>query len=246
MIRPLPFLAAHLLLLVAPAAASAQFDFGARLGIGFAGGEYGTLLNSLTNDLDQALAVGGSVGYRIADGVSVGGFLNYLRPRYDSNIGRPITVSLAGSTYALEASAGDLQLGARGELLLGETQVAGRGVRPWGAIFAGWERLWFSYDATRTAGTGAASLSPKRSFSGWMGGVEAGLEVGVAQGVTVGPFFSFELGKFGSFEGDGTGVTTTGTAATTNTWQDASFDIASGNRALHYWTAVGLRGRYSL
>jgi hypothetical protein len=235
-------LAASIALLLGPAAALAQFDIGGRLGIGYAGGEYGLPANgALSSDLDESLALGIDGAYNFAPGIKVGAYVNYLRPRFDN--GRAQGIGSATS-YGLKASVNDIQLGLRVEAVMGDAKLAGYTARPWGALFGGWEKLWFSYDATRTSGAGPASLSPSRSFTGWTGGLEGGIEVTVSHKFSAGPFLAFGMGKFGAFSGSGTGAAPT--AGTPNTWADDSFAIPDRYQALHTWTTLGLRGRFSL
>jgi hypothetical protein len=241
-----------LVALLAPATALAEgrgFGLGARLGIGFAGGEYGGADGGLAGYLDQALVVGVDAGLEVAPAVEVGAFVTLQRPRFDTNkaVGSVPQVTLASpvsSSYRLEGSALDLQLGLRAQVGMGDAKVAGIAARPWGAVYAGWERLALDFDGTKVTGTGPDSISPSKTYTGFVGGLEGGVEVPVGTSLTVGPYVGFTFGKFRSVETDGTGVTTTGT--TLSSWFDRTLDYDPGQRAVHTWTSIGLRGRFGL
>lgn len=238
-----------LVALLAPASSLAEgmrIDLGARLGVGFAGGEYGGVDGGLAGYLDQALVVGVDAGVELAPGLQLGAFITLQRPRFDTNkaVGQVFLVSLAGSSYRLEGSALDLVLGLRAQVGMEVTKVAGIEARPWGAVYAGWERLALDFDATLNSGTGPASLSPSKTYTGFVGGLEAGIDVPLGSSLSVGPYVGFTFGKFRSVVTDGTGATATGTSL--STWSDRTLDYDSGQRAVHTWTSVGVRGRFGM
>jgi hypothetical protein len=238
--------ALSLSLIASPAFAAAPVDLGARVGVGFPGGEYGFAAGGTSGDQDQSLVVSIDGSLKLSEGVKVGAFASLVRPRYDTNraTGPGPAASIAGSSYRLEASVLGLQLGARAALELGATTVLGFAATPWGAASVGWERLSFSYDATLYSGTGDASLSPTKTWSGFFAGLEAGLEFPVSPALSVGPCLAFSFGKFSHVEVDGTGVTATSTGY--STWSDRSTDIDADVRAVHTMTSLGIRGRFTL
>jgi hypothetical protein len=238
--------------LIAPAPAAAEekkFELGARLGIGFPGGEYGLADGSMANDQDQSLVVGADGNFEVMPSLKVGAFAQFMVPRYDTNNpnnGHP-TRNLGGSTYVLGASVLGMQLGVRVELGLGETKVVGTDARPWGALFAGWEKLTFSYDATALLpATNPQTRSPERSYTGFLYGLEAGVDAVATPAFTVGPYFSVAFGKFSNVTTSGTGNAPPATGTSNSSWLDRSFDIDSKYRALHLWTSLGLRGRFAI
>jgi hypothetical protein len=216
-----------LLALALPALASAQYrggrsprgewgppvygpSFSAWLGLGVPGGDISHEGDGKLGDLvNSAVPIGVEFAYRF-NPVFRGGVYLQAAP-----------LSVAGSACANGDSCdgSDLQFGFDAQLHLAPFQR----IDPWVGLGLGYE--WMRIDATNFVD----NIPDRWTYAGWVfPRLTAGLDFAVTPVFTLGPYLSYDVGRFTRVDQSSRG----------------SFDI--GSQAYHGWFGVGLRGTFNL
>ncbi|MFT3917773.1 MAG: outer membrane beta-barrel protein [Anaeromyxobacteraceae bacterium] len=217
--RKLSFLAAALVALAVPAAASAQaqkLTLGARLGYAIAGGD-AAKDSKMSDVLKGAIPLQLDVGYNVTKEFNVGAFVSYGFGRIGGDI------KDLCDTSGVDCSARDVRLGVQGTFAFEDLNPQ---FVPWIGFGFGYE--WGSLKVTQGPNEGKISY---RGFE--LADLQLGADFKASPQLKVGPFVSMSFGKYsnGKLEGFGAGVD-----------QSGKID----EQAVHNFITIGVRGQFTL
>ena len=216
-----------LIALAAPALASAQYRYGRPppgewgppwagpsfsfwLGVGLPGGDISNEGDGRLGDLvNSSIPFGGEIAYRFNPAFRTGVFFQ-LAP-----------LSIAGSACASgdRCDGMDYQFGFDAQIHLAPF----RRVDPWVGLGVGWE--WMEINATNFTD----NIPDRWTYSGVLfPRLSTGLDIPLTPTFTLGPYLSWEAGRFTQVDQESRG----------------SFDINSP--AYHGWLEIGVRGNFNL
>jgi outer membrane protein len=202
--RKLLLAVAAMAVMAIPAVSNAQLQLGARLGYGFAMGE-------AEAGFDQGDFISGQIpfeidlNYKLSKNLSVGGYFSYA-------------YGMVGGTTSDGCDLGNLDCsasGMRAGLQLAYDFSPGASMDPWVGLGFGYEWATLSIEDQDLTVTGWEYVS-----------FQVGADWTVAKGFGLGPFASWSIGQYGSFD-DGSG----------------SVDIE--DKGTHQLIQIGVRGLFS-
>jgi hypothetical protein len=209
------------LAILSPAAARAQANLGAKVGLAFPGGDaYAN--TKMSSTIGMAVPVELSLNFAIAPQLDVGVYGGYAFVQPDANYADYCDYWSGSCSEHL------WRLGVKTEYAFG-----GQGISPYVGANLGfeWDKLdesvpLYGNDFTET-------------LRGWELGFELGADAWVGPRSKVGAFVGLSFGEYTWEKFDGTIVTTAGTIT----------DTSSGritDTAMHQWFTVGVRGSFGL
>lgn len=213
-------LAAAALALLFPLAASAQITVGAKLGLSIPWGEAvdgGDMQDG--SDFIVPIEINGL--YELAPNLGVGAYLSYGFVNMDND--------LADFYDPADVSAHQWRLGVKGEMKL--PQIKMEGFKPYVGANLGLE--W----GVTNVEYSPADYESKSSLRGWELGFEAGADMPLSPGLNVGAFVNLSFARYGSTKWD---------ESYPGYSDDGSDSIPSGDKAMHGFFQLGVRGTFDL
>jgi hypothetical protein len=190
--RKSTILAVTLVALLAPAAASAQFTFGARLSYAIAGGDEVKDVK-LSDSISAMIPVQLEAGYNVTPDLNIGAFFSYGWASESSD------VSDACDLIGADCGITGWRFGVQGIYSL--STVSPTWV-PWFGLGVGYESLTLKIE-----GGGESATFTE---SGWeFANLQAGADY-KAGNMRIGPFLSYSFGQFGSYDAEGGGQSESG------------------------------------
>jgi hypothetical protein len=183
-----------------PVVSSAQLQLGARLGYGFAMGE-------VVADVDQAdiakaqIPIQIDLNYKFSPNLSLGGYFSYAFGTLGDDY------SDACDALDVDCSVSGMRLG----IQLNYEFSPGASFNPWAGVATGYEWLSVEEDGESASFTGWEYLT-----------LQVGADWEMSKGFGLGPFLSWGIGQYGSFE-----------------------DIDIDDKGTHQLVQIGVRGIFS-
>jgi hypothetical protein len=185
--------------------------FGLRLGVGFPAGRISDEGDPRLSDLiDHEIPIWLEMGYRFT-------------PFLWSTIQGEISPASVSNTYCGGAScdAMNYRIGADLQLHMGPDQP-----------FDPWLGIGFGYEWLTAEALDANSVRTDFTYSGWqLPLLEAGMDFAVSPNVSLGPYFSWALGRYRNADATQGGVTTTAHIV---------------DQSYHSWFQIGVKGTFKL
>jgi hypothetical protein len=172
-------------------ASAGDFEAGARLGYGIPRGDAGddTLLS---DGISGMVPLQLDLGYRASPAFSIGGYVMYGMGFTGDDFSRICDNADKVSGLSASCSARDVRLGIQAQYHF----LPKKKLDPWLGAGLGYE--WLTLRADVSGGVQAETSNTSKGFE--LINLQCGLDIKVAPGLALGPFWSFSIGRYSSFD----------------------------------------------